>query len=161
MTKSISFKPIGIIRSPFKNKKDMPIQPTGAKAAPGEIHIYPDYTAGIKDLDGFSHIILLYFFHKAENTSLTVIPYLDTSPRGVFATRSPARPNPIGLSIVEIIEIKNNIIYIKRIDVLDETPILDIKPYIPDVDSPTEPIRTGWLEHLSKNFSEKLSDNRF
>lgn len=161
MKNSISFTPIGIIRTPFKDKQDMPIQPTGAKAKPGEIHIYPDLIEGIKDLDAFSHIILIYFFHKVETAKLTVIPFLDNSPRGVFATRAPVRPNPIGLSIVEIEKIVKNIIYIKKIDVLDATPLLDIKPFIPAIGIPTGTVRTGWLENLSKNFTGKLADNRF
>jgi tRNA-Thr(GGU) m(6)t(6)A37 methyltransferase TsaA len=161
MHEAISFKPVGIIRTPFKSKAGMPIQPTGVKAAPGEIHIYPEFAAGIRDLEGFSHIILLYYFHKVKTAKLTVIPFLDTSPRGVFATRAPARPNPIGLSIVEIDRVVENVIHIKKIDVLNETPLLDIKPFVPAVDTPNSPVRTGWLEKAAKNFPRKKSDNRF
>ena len=161
MIENIQFKPVGIIRTPFKSKAGMPIQATGIKAAPGEIHIYPEFAAGIRDIEGFSHIFLIYYFHKVKTAKLTVIPFLDTLPRGVFATRAPARPNPIGLSIVEIDRVVENVIHIKKIDVLDETPLLDIKPFIPAVDTPTSPVRTGWLEKSAKNFPHKKSDNRF
>lgn len=161
MQKLIEIEPIGIIRSPFKNKKDMPVQAAGEKAAPAEVCLYPRYTAGIRDLDGFSHIILIYYFHKVETCKLIVTPYLDTHQRGVFATRAPVRPTPIGFSVVEIDRIEENSIYIKKIDVLDETPLLDIKPFIPEVDIPRTPVRTGWLENLSKNFAHTSSDDRF
>ena len=161
MQKSIEIEPIGIIRSPFKNRAGMPVQSASNRAAPGEVRLFPRYAAGIQDLDGFSHIILIYYLHKVEAAKLIVIPFLDTVQRGVFATRAPARPSHIGLSVAEIDKIEENIIYIKKIDALDETPVLDIKPFIPEVDIPRTPIRSGWLENLSKNFSHTSADDRF
>jgi len=154
----ISLKAIGIIHSPFENADGMPIQASTSKAMPGRVEICPEYTEAIKDLDGFSHIILIYHFHKSEKTELTVIPFLDDQPRGVFSTRAPVRPNHIGLSVVQLEKIKNNFLYIKNLDVLNGTPLIDIKPYISDFDH-YENIRKGWLEN--KTDHPVISDKRF
>ena len=157
---SIVYKPIGIIRSPFKKPDGMPIQPSGAHVVPGVVEVDPIYEKGLKDLEGFSHIILIYHFHKSEGFALEVVPFLDDQPRGVFATRAPKRPNPLGLSVVRLIKVKGHILEIENVDVLDRTPLLDIKPFVPDFDT-YENVRTGWLETVSKNADKKRSDERF
>lgn len=153
-------QPIGVIHSPFKSIEDMPIQPRGAAEATGTVVVDEQYRAGLADLEGFSHIYLLYSFHQAKRTSLTVIPFMDTRPRGVFATRSPLRPNHIGLSIVTIASIAGNIITVRGIDVLDGTPLLDIKPYIAAFDG-IGASRSGWMKGSAADVAEKRSDDRF
>ncbi len=156
----IDFQPIGIIHSPFQDLKDMPIQPSSETGAPGKIDIYPEYAAGLQDLDGFSHIILLYYFHRVSHTRMIVTPFLDSQPRGVFATRAPVRPNPIGLSVVPLLEIEGNTVYVDHLDILDSTPLLDIKPYIPEFDE-QQNCRTGWFEKVSGKARQTRSDDRF
>ncbi|MFH2012909.1 MAG: tRNA (N6-threonylcarbamoyladenosine(37)-N6)-methyltransferase TrmO [Pseudomonadota bacterium] len=156
----IELKPIGIIHTPFKKKEGMPIQPSGAAGIHGTVDVFPEYHEGLKDLEGFSHIILLYHFHRSRGFKLQVIPFLDTKPRGLFATRAPKRPNPIGLSLVQLDRIENGIIYIQNVDILDCTPLLDIKPYVPDFDSHKK-VRTGWLEQAIKKVDTQKSDDRF
>lgn len=153
-------KPIGTIQSPFKELENMPIQPKGAKEVIGKIVVDMAYIDGLKDLDGFSHIYVIYEFHKATRTETTVIPFMDTQPRGVFATRTPLRPNHIGLSLVELLEIEENVITIKGVDILDGTPLLDIKPYIKAFDGVSN-TRSGWMEAGEEQVSEKRSDARF
>jgi tRNA-Thr(GGU) m(6)t(6)A37 methyltransferase TsaA len=155
-----SYIPIGIIHSPFKTTEGMPIQPTGAQSIRGTIDINPEFAPGLKDLDGFSHIILLYHFHRSKRTRLEVIPFLDSRPRGIFSTRASSRPNPIGISMVELVKIERNILHIKNVDILDGTPLLDIKPYVPEFDQyPAEKI--GWLEDVKGRVIKKKSDSRF
>jgi tRNA-Thr(GGU) m(6)t(6)A37 methyltransferase TsaA len=148
-------KPIGIIRTPYKKDRDAPYQAYKSEDV-GEIEVFKEYEEGLKDIEGFSHLIILYEFHKSikrsvkkehylESRELLVKPYLDDVPRGVFATRSPNRPNPIGLTVVELLERKGNILKVKGIDMLDGTPLLDIKPYVPKFDK-REKVRIGWLE---------------
>ncbi|EOD01836.1 tRNA (N6-threonylcarbamoyladenosine(37)-N6)-methyltransferase TrmO [Caldisalinibacter kiritimatiensis] len=161
MEEAISFKPIGKIHSDFKKLEDMPIQPSGNKANKGRLEIDARYVEGLRDLDGFSHIMVIYYFHKSDKVKLTVKPFLDDNTHGVYATRAPVRPNHIGLSIVEIDRIEDNNIYVKNIDVLDGTPILDIKPFIPNFDIPKSDIRVGWLEEKSEEVVTKTSDDRF
>ena len=156
----ITFRSIGTIHSPFHDLADMPIQPYGEASSPGTIEIYPDYSAGLKDLGGFSHIILLYYLHKVSSVQLTIIPFLDSEPRGVFATRAPVRHNPIGLSVVPLQKIKGNIIFVDQLDILDGTPLLDIKPYVPEFDEQTE-VKIGWLEQARGKARFVRSDNRF
>ena len=156
----IIYRPIGMIRSPFTELGGMPIQPAGAGGVAGTAVIDPEFTPGLQDLTGFSHIILLYHLHQVEAVSLTVIPFLDTLPRGVFATRAPRRPNPIGLSVVKLVQIEQNILHIENVDILDGTPLLDIKPYVPEFDQQPE-IRTGWLEKAQGRVQSKKSDDRF
>lgn len=155
----IHFKPIGVIHSPFKEVKGTPIQPPGAKNVKGSIEVFPEFCEGLLDLDGFSHIILLYHFHKVKESKLTVKPYMDKSSRGVFSTRIPGRPNPIGLSIVKLLEIKDCTVSIEEVDILDGTPLLDIKPYVPEFDQ-REATRIGWLSDKAKNVLNKRSDGR-
>lgn len=153
-------KPIGIIHSPFQDLKDMPIQPKGAKDTLGTVEIEQKYMEGLQDLDGFSHIYLLYIFHEAARTALTVTPFMDTTPRGVFSTRSPLRPNHIGLSIVELAGVEKNLVKVRGIDILDGTPLLDIKPYIEAFDGINNS-RSGWMKATSDAVKKKRSDSRF
>ena len=153
-------KPIGTIHSPFTSLKGMPIQPTGASGVKGTVEVFEEYAEGLLDLDGFSHIILLYQFHRSDGFKLRVVPFMDTVQRGVFATRAPKRPNPIGLSIVQLEKIEGRILHIEGVDILDGTPVVDIKPYVPDFDYP-ENVRAGWLDSSPKTVTEKRSDDRF
>ncbi len=153
-------KPIGIIHSPHQSIQDMPIQPKGAQAVAGYLELNEELTGGLKDLQGFSHIYLLYSFHQATRTELEVIPFMDTQSRGVFSTRSPLRPNHIGLSIVQLIKVEGNRVYVNGIDVLDGTPLLDIKPYIAGFDR-VEESTSGWLKASDEEIVEKRSDDRF
>ena len=138
----------------------MPIQPAGGDGVEGTVEVFEQYRAGLKDLDGFSHIVLLCHFHRSQGFSLHVVPYMDSKVRGVFATRAPKRPNPIGLSVVQLDRIEDGVLHIRNLDILDGTPLLDIKPYVPEFDSPVE-VRTGWLEEARKTVSKQTSDNRF
>lgn len=156
----ITLHPIGLIHSPFKDLAEMPIQPSGEASAPGTIEIDPEYAAGLKDLDGFSHLILIYFLHKVSRVQLLVVPFLDSEPHGVFATRAPVRPNPIGLSVVPLQRIEGNFLFVDQLDVLDGTPLLDIKPYVPEFDERAE-IRIGWLEQVKGKARFIRSDRRF
>ena len=153
-------KPIGIIHSPHHSIEDMPIQPKGAAAIEGYIIMDEKYFDGLQDLEGFSHLYLLYHFHKAIRTELTVTPFMDKEKRGVFSTRSPLRPNHIGLSIVKLKRVEGNKISIEGVDVLDGTPLLDIKPYIEKFDAVQEST-SGWLQASEEEISKKRSDNRF
>jgi len=156
----LQFTPIGIIHSPFTETAGMPIQPTGARAALGTILLDPAYEAGLQDLAGFSHIYLLYHFHRSMPMRLRVVPFLDTREHGIFATRAPVRPNPIGLSIVELVDISGNRLTVHGIDVLDGTPLLDIKPYIAAFDRIDES-RSGWLDSSPDQVARQRSDRRF
>jgi len=143
----IEYKPIGIIRSPFKKLEGMPIQPVGACGVKGEIHIEEEYTEGLTDLEEFSHIILIYHLHLSRGFSLMVKPFMDDNKHGIFAARAPKRPNPIGLSVVCLDKIEGNIVYISNVDIADETPLLDIKPYIPQMERrEDEEVCIGWLK---------------
>ena len=146
MESTILYKPIGIIRTPYKDITEMPVQPCGALDVEGVIEIYPEYTAGLIDLEGFSHIILLYHFHLIKGYKLYVVPFMDDKPHGIFATRYPCRPNPLGLSVVQLIERKENLLCFKGADMLDGTPLLDIKPYIPEFDIFTVE-KIGWYQN--------------
>lgn len=157
---TITYEPIGTIHSPFQDLEDMPIQPAGAKGIQGTVEIAPLYGEGLIDLEGFSHLMLLYHFHLVHEYQLTVTPFLDDQPHGVFATRAPKRPNPIGLSIVKLVKREELILFIENVDILDQTPLLDIKPYVPEFDwHPAE--RTGWLEKNRKKVQTQRSDDRF
>ncbi len=153
-------KPIGIIHSPHHTIEDMPIQPKGASDIEGYVLVNEKYTTGLKDLEGFSHIYLLYSFHEARRTELLVTPFMDKQTRGVFATRSPLRPNHIGISIVELKKVKGNKIIVKGVDILDGTPLLDIKPYMEKFDGVQESV-SGWLKAGDEEIRLKRSDNRF
>lgn len=156
----IEIKAIGTIYTPFKKRAGMPIQPAGAVGVKGTVEVLEEYRAGLKDLDGFSHIILLYYFHRSQGLKMEVVPFMDSEPRGLFATRAPNRPNSIGLSIVQLEKIENNVLYVQNIDILDGTPLLDIKPYVPEFDDQVA-VRTGWLEQVRGTVSSRESDDRF
>ena len=143
-----NMRPIGIIHSPFTEKGQTPIQPTRSQAI-GSVEVYPEYVAGLQGLEGFSHIILLYVFHQSDGYSLHIKPFLDHQEHGLFATRYPYRPNPIGLSIVRLKIVQDNFLTVEGIDVLDGTPLLDIKPFVPDFDV-RKNTRTGWYETRSE-----------
>jgi tRNA-Thr(GGU) m(6)t(6)A37 methyltransferase TsaA len=156
----IKYDPIGVIHSPYKTTHGTPIQPTGAKGVAGSIEIFPEYVAGLADLDGFSHIYVLYHFHLSKKYELRVKPFLDDRRRGLFATRAPSRPNPIGLSVVRLIAITDNTLQVQDIDVVDGTPLLDIKPYVPAFDVHNVD-RIGWLAEKTGNIKKKADDGRF
>jgi tRNA-Thr(GGU) m(6)t(6)A37 methyltransferase TsaA len=157
---NITYRPIGVIHSPFTDVKNVPIQPTAAQGVRGTAEVLAEFVAGLQDLDGFSHIILLYHFHRVRQTRLTVVPFLDQTPRGLFATRAPIRPNPIGLSIVRLLGVEGNLLHIENVDIVDGTPLLDIKPYVPAFDH-HDVERIGWLAASGEKVKEKKSDDRF
>ncbi|SPE28100.1 conserved hypothetical protein [Acidobacteriia bacterium SbA2] len=156
----MKLKPIGIIHSPFQHAAGTPIQPRAAGGAEGTVQIFDEFAAGLKDLEVFGRIWLIYWFDRARHKkcSLVVKPYLDDTPRGVFATRAPARPNPIGLSPVRLLEARGNTLRVRDLDVLDGTPLLDIKPYFPQFDSFTN-VKSGWLRGSTLRGAK--ADDRF
>ena len=154
------FSPIGVIRSPFQDVKGMPIQASGARNVRGRVVVEEAYAAGLADIEGFSHILLIYIFHRSKGYHLTVKPFLDNRLHGVFATRAPRRPNPVGLSVVELLQREKNVLHINGVDVLDNTPLLDIKPYAPAFD--IVPVSSvGWLEGKEVEAGITKSDERF
>ncbi|MCK9151946.1 tRNA (N6-threonylcarbamoyladenosine(37)-N6)-methyltransferase TrmO [Methanobacterium alcaliphilum] len=158
----ITFKPIGTIKTPFKDLEGMPIQPVGACGIKGTIELKKEYEGGLKDLEGFSHLILIYHLHRANGYDLKVKPFLDNEKRGIFATRAPKRPNPIGISVVCLDKVEGNILQISHVDILDGTPLLDIKPYVPHLDkNEDDEICIGWFEDKHHEAKDKRSDRRF
>ncbi|MEG6552047.1 tRNA (N6-threonylcarbamoyladenosine(37)-N6)-methyltransferase TrmO [Desulfocurvibacter africanus] len=153
-------RPIGIVRSPWTSLEGMPIQPAGARDAEGQAVLDPQYAQGLADLEGFSHAYLIYHFHGSQGYALTVTPFLDNTPRGLFSTRAPRRPNPIGLSVVRVLGVSGNVLRIAGVDVLDGTPLLDIKPYMPAFDAVPE-ARAGWAEKSQADVGATRSDDRF
>ena len=158
--KEIRYVPIGIIHSPFKDIKGMPIQPTGARGIAGTIEIDSEYVNGLKDIEGFSNIILIYHFHLSKGYSLEVIPFMDDRLHGVFSTRAPRRPNPIGLSVVRLVRVEGATLHIEDVDIADGTPLLDIKPYVPEFDV-RKVERIGWLSKKADKALEVKADERF
>ena len=156
----VTFRPIGIIRTPFADTDGMPVQPVGAMGVAGSIELDPAYAEGLADLDGFSHLTLLFHLHGISEARLTVTPYMDDRPHGLFATRSPARPNPIGLSTVRLVGIEGTLLRIEDVDMLDGTPLLDIKPYVPQLDDRAD-ARIGWYLGRVEHVAEFKSDRRF
>ena len=156
----IVYHPIGLIYSPFKECLGTPIQGISSSDVEGIVEIFPKYVKGLKDLEGFSHIILIYHFHLSGKFSLTVKPYLDKRLRGLFATRAPSRPNPVGLSVVRLIKVAGTRIYVSNLDIVDRTPLLDIKPYVPAFDE-HKIIKIGWLEKHVHKLHKTKDDNRF
>jgi len=138
----------------------VPIQPKAAKGVKGTIELFDEFKEGLADLDGFSHIILTYHFHLSEGYSLKVKPFLEDTLRGLFSTRAPRRPNPIGISVVPLNRIDGATLYISNVDIVDGTPLLDIKPYVPEFDRQAD-IRIGWLTGRSHRAKDTFSDNRF
>jgi len=156
----ITFSSIGVIKSPYTEKVGVPIQPAAGKGIKGTIEIFKEFKDGLKDLDGFSHIILIYYLHRSEKYKLLVKPFLDDQVRGVFATRAPNRPNAIGISVVRLLEIKGNLLTIENVDIMDGTPLLDIKPYIREFDC-FETESNGWIIGKTDNLPFTKSDDRF
>ncbi len=156
----MEFSPIGIIHTDYTDPGNMPIQPVSDSSSGGWIEIFDEYSAGLADLDGFSHIYLIFHLHKSSGSRLRVIPFLDTVERGIFATRSPARPNAVGLSVVRLVSVSGNVLRIQGVDMLDGTPLIDIKPFVPFFED-TEDVRTGWFTGKDKEIPGKLSDGRF
>jgi len=156
----VTYEPIGVVHSPFKERRGMPIQPTGGIGIAGTVEVFPEFAEGLKDLAGFSHVFLLYYFHQVRETRLTVTPFMDVVPRGVFATRAPVRPNPIGLSVVKLVRVDSNVLHIENVDILDGTPLLDIKPYVPQFDH-FKDIKRGWLDKHLDNPNRTRADDRF
>ena len=156
----IKYKPIGVIHSPFKEPKGTPIQPTAAKGIQGTVEVCPEYAKGLKDVDGFSHLILIYHFHLSRGVSLEAKPYMDNEVRGIFAMRGPSRPNPIGISGVRLVKIEGRILHIQDIDIVDGTPLLDIKPYVPEFDT-RKVGKIGWLEKRVHKLPAAKDDGRF
>jgi tRNA-Thr(GGU) m(6)t(6)A37 methyltransferase TsaA len=153
-------EPIGEIITPFKTKAGMPIQSNGAKGIKGQIALKEVFVEGLTDLDGFSHIIVIYRFYRSEGFEMLTTHFLDTKKRGLFATRAPNRPNSIGLSVVRLISIEENVLNEENVDMLDGTPLLDIKPYIPAIDA-HEAERVGWTEERTNELPGVKLDNRF
>lgn len=156
----ITYEAIGTIHTPFKQIRGMPIQPNGAAGVKGRVEMLPRYAEGLRDLEGFSHIILIYHFHRVREQRLMVLPFLDEVERGVFATRAPTRPNPVGISVVKLVKIEGNRLHIEGIDVLDQTPLLDIKPYVPAF-NPEKVERVGWLSKKEDAVHAQRADRRF
>ena len=155
---NIQYTPIGVVHSPFKERKGTPIQPSRSDGARGTVEVFPEFAEGLSDLDGFSHIYLLCHLHRSTQWRPKVVPFLDTEARGLFATRAPCRPNPIGLSVVKLLSIDDNVLSIEDLDLLDGTPVLDIKPFVGEFDERTN-VRTGWLE--AARVRRERADDRF
>jgi tRNA-Thr(GGU) m(6)t(6)A37 methyltransferase TsaA len=156
----ISYSPIGVIRSPFSRLEGMPLQSVAAEDVHGQIEVLPEYAAGLKDLDGFSHIHVITHLHRGAPGGLEVMPFLDDTPRGIFATRSPRHPNPIGLSVLRLLAVEGAALQVAGVDLVDGTPVLDIKPYVPRFDVIAAE-RVGWLEQAAGRVHEVRADARF
>lgn len=156
----IMYKPIGVVHSPFKEPSGTPIQPPGAKGIVGTVEVFPEYVEGLEDLEDFSHIILIYHFHLSQKSSLKVKPYMDDKAHGIFAIRAPSRPNPIGVSTVRLVRIDENVLHIQDVDIVDGTPVLDIKPYVPEFDA-RDAERIGWLGRNVHKLPTSKDDGRF
>jgi len=159
MVGKVVYEPIGVIHTPFKTRKDMPIQPSGGRGFEGLVVLRPELAEALSDVDGFSHVYLIYHMHKSRGYSPKVVPFLDTEKRGLFATRAPRRPNPIGISVVRIKSVEKNRIHFRDVDMLDGTPLLDIKPCVGEFDS-RQKMRIGWLRGKSRRARRHRSDDR-
>lgn len=160
MVKNFQFTSIGYIQTPFFTPANTPIQPAAAQEVKGTVVINEEYLPALKDLDGFSHIVLVYFFDRAKSPELEVKPFMDTQTHGLFATRAPSRPNPIGISVVKLVKIDKNKLTVQGVDMLDNTPLLDIKPYVPAFAAGTAN-RFGWLEKNIWKMKTTRDDGRF
>lgn len=155
----IEFRRIGTIRTPYTQLAGMPIQPAGAVGVPGTVEVDDQFSPGLKDLDGFSHVVLLYEFHMSEGYDLEVVPYLDSVSHGVFSTRAPRRPNQLGLSVVRLVRVDGTTLHVLDVDILDGTPLIDIKPHVPAF-LPDGDIRCGWLDGSGDAVVSRRSDAR-
>ena len=156
----MEIKAIGIVHSPFQHAQGTPIQPYCAEGTEATVEVFEPFAEGLADLDGFERIWLLFWCHLASEPRLQVIPYRDTEPHGLFSTRAPARPNPIGMSAVRLLSVENRLLRVAEIDILDGTPLLDIKPYVPQYDSLCT-ARCGWLETSRTSATVRSADGRF
>lgn len=152
-------RPIGFIRSRFAGPEGVPVQAAGAPSEEATLELLPDYLPGLRDIEGFDHLILLTHFHRCASEKLEVLPFLDVQMRGVFATRAPARPNRIGLSVVRLLRVEGTRLHFAGADMVDGTPVLDIKPYVPRFDAPA-PGRIGWFEGRLADLDARLADGR-
>jgi len=160
MLEPVTLRPIGTIRTPFTETTGIPVQAVGGVRIEGTIELDPELAEGLADLDGFSHLILVYHLHQVSGVRLTVTPFLDDRPHGIFATRSPARPNPLGLSTVRLLGVDGATIHIADLDIVDGTPLLDVKPYVPAFDDRAD-ARIGWFEGKVERARTTLADGRF
>jgi tRNA-Thr(GGU) m(6)t(6)A37 methyltransferase TsaA len=158
MSNELKIEPIGVIETPFREPAGTPIQPSRANGTRGKVRVEPRFWAGLQDLAGFERIWLIYWLHRRLGSALLVTPFLDQQERGVFATRAPARPTPIGISAVRLMGIEGGVLEVADVDMIDGTPLLDIKPYVPEFDSyPAS--RAGWFDE--SNSRSRLADGRF
>jgi tRNA-Thr(GGU) m(6)t(6)A37 methyltransferase TsaA len=155
-----AFRPIGIIHSPHKELARIPIQPVFCDGIEGTVIVNAPYAAGLKGLEEFSHIFLFYYFHQSRRVRLQVKPYLSDEEYGIFATRAPHRPNRLGMSLVSLVKIENNILHVRDIDIMDSTPLLDIKPYIQRFDS-IESVKSGWQDSISDDVASSRGVRNF
>jgi len=151
---SVTYRPIGVIRSEHVAMEKTPIQPAYARGCKGRVEVLPEFAEGLRDMDGFSHIYLIYHLHRAGPPQLVVKPFVQDAERGVFATRAPCRPNALGLSIVELVRREGNVLHIDYVDILDGTPLLDIKPYIARFDC-METTRNGWQDEVDEETARR------
>ena len=154
----MSIEAIGVIHTPFNTAKGTPVQTALAAGAEGRVEVFAAFADGLKDLEGFDRVWLLYWFDRAQPARLRVVPYLDDAEHGVFATRAPCRPNPIGISSVRLLRVEGNVLHVGDVDMLDGTPLLDIKPYVPRFDC-FEAARCGWLD--AARTGRTRADDRF
>ena len=158
--KEVVLRPIGYVRSPFTDPVGMPIQPTAARGVRGAVEVLPQFRDGLADLEGFDRVILIYHFHRSEGYALRVVPFLDDCERGIVATRAPRRPNPIGLSVVRLLGVEGCRLEVEDVDVLDGTPVLDIKPYVPSFDAYPDEC-DGWFGNRIGDVQTARADRRF
>jgi tRNA-Thr(GGU) m(6)t(6)A37 methyltransferase TsaA len=158
--KKVVYRAIGVVHSPFKAPQDVPIQAAAAEGVNGSVEVAREYEEGLRDVEGFSHLILVYHCHLAQSYSLLVKPFLDDGLHGVFATRAPSRPNPVGVSIVRLTKREKNVLHIQDVDIIDGTPLLDIKPFVPVFDQ-REAERIGWLTGKIDKMHSSRDDGRF
>jgi len=158
--KDVVYKPIGVVHSPFKMPQDVPIQSVAAEGVMGYVEVAGEYVEGLRDVEGFSHLILIYHCHLAQDYSLLVRPFLDERLHGVFSTRAPSRPNPVGVSVVRLTRMEKNVLHIQDVDIIDGTPLLDIKPFVPEFDQ-RKAERIGWLEKNVDKMHSSRDDGRF
>jgi len=157
---AVRYRPIGVIHTSFREPAGTPIQATSFVGSAGHVEIEPALAPGLRDLEAFSHLILLYHLHRVGVAKLTVTPFLDDREHGVFATRAPARPNPIGLSVVRLVGIEGTRLDIEDVDMIDGTPLLDLKPYVPAFDA-RDDVRVGWYADRLDHVEGTTADDRF
>jgi len=158
--KKINYRPIGVVHSPFQQMKGTPIQGIFAPEAEGSVEVFEEFAEGLRDVELFSHLYLLYCFHQAGPGELVCVPFLDDQPRGIFATRAPRRPNAIGLSIVRLLARQGRVLRVGELDIMDGTPLLDIKPYVPQMDHRPE-AGSGWVKDTRRRATKEGADERF